>query len=213
MRLQYVIRVEQQTAAEAAAQARAEAAAQARVEAMEAAAQAREAAAEARAQAQEDAARVREDAARVREDAQRIRDEIRERIREQIRGPEQELVVTQGPPPGFPWEQHVIPPQVVDIVTMVLVAMVICIVGFPIARAFGRWIDRRGLPSPVNAELSAQMNRIEQAVDSMSVEVERISEAQRFTVSLLSERLPARGADRVGDLPQPVSNKRINTPH
>ena len=176
MRLQYVIRVEQQTAAEAAAQVRAEAAAEARA----AAEQAREEAAEARAEAQEDAARARED-------AQRIRDEVRARIREQIRGPDHEAIVVQGGRGGPPWE-HVIPPQVVDIVTMFLVAMVICVVGFPIARAFGRWIDRRGLPSPVNAELSAQMNRIEQAVDSMSVEVERISEAQRFQAKLLSDR-------------------------
>ena len=177
MRLQYVIRVEQQTAAEAAAQARAEAVAEARA----AAEQAREAAEEARAEA-------RQDAALTREDAQRIRDEVRARIREQIRGPDREAVVSQGPPFPPPWEQHMIPPQVVDIVTMFLVAMVIVIVGLPIARAFGRWIDRRGLPSPVNAELSAQMNRIEQAVDSMSVEVERISEAQRFQAKLLSDR-------------------------
>jgi multidrug efflux pump subunit AcrA (membrane-fusion protein) len=179
VRLEYVIRVEQQTAAQAAAQARTDAA-QAHQEAMEAAAQAREAAAEARAQAQEDAARARED-------AQRIRDEIRTRIREQIRGPQPEVVVAQGTP-FPPWEQHMIPPQVVDIVTMFLVAMVICVVGFPIARAFGRWIDRRGLPTPVNTELSAQITRIEHAVDSMSVEVERISEAQRFQAKLLSDR-------------------------
>jgi hypothetical protein len=171
VRLQYVIRVEQQTAAEAAAQARAEA--------MEAAAQAREAAAEARAQAQEDAARARED-------AQRIRDEVRERIREQIRGPEHTQVGSQMPPP-MPWE-HGISPQLVDILTMFVIAMVICIVGLPIARALGRWIDRRGLPSPVSPELSAQITRIEQTVDSMSVEVERISEAQRFQAKLLSDR-------------------------
>jgi hypothetical protein len=71
---------------------------------------------------------------------------------------------------------------------MFIVATVICIVGLPIARAIGRWIDRRGLPSPVSADLAAQMNRIEQAVDSMSVEVERISEAQRFQAKLLSDR-------------------------
>ena len=71
---------------------------------------------------------------------------------------------------------------------MFVVAMVICIVGLPIARALGRWIDRRGLPSPINTELAAQMNRIEQAVDTMSVEVERISEAQRYQAKLLTDR-------------------------
>ncbi|HEU5209343.1 MAG TPA: hypothetical protein VFU06_08030 [Longimicrobiales bacterium] len=75
-----------------------------------------------------------------------------------------------------------------DIVTMFFIAVVIIIVGLPIARAIGRWIDRRGMPSPVNAELAAQMNRIEQAVDTMSVEVERISEAQRYQAKLLTDR-------------------------
>lgn len=37
-------------------------------------------------------------------------------------------------------------------------------------------------------ELSARIERIEQAVDSIAVEVERISENQRFTTKLLSER-------------------------
>lgn len=34
--------------------------------------------------------------------------------------------------------------------------------------------------------------RLEQAVDSIAIEVERIAEAQRFSVKLMSERLPDR---------------------
>jgi hypothetical protein len=37
----------------------------------------------------------------------------------------------------------------------------------------------------------ARLERIEQAVDSVAIEVERISEGQRFTTKLLSDR----GAD------------------
>lgn len=37
-------------------------------------------------------------------------------------------------------------------------------------------------------ELSARIERMEQALDSIAVEVERISENQRFTTKLLSER-------------------------
>lgn len=37
-------------------------------------------------------------------------------------------------------------------------------------------------------ELSARIERIEQAVDSIAIEIERISENQRFTTKLLSER-------------------------
>ena len=37
-------------------------------------------------------------------------------------------------------------------------------------------------------ELAARMERIEQALDSIAVEVERISENQRYTTKLLAER-------------------------
>jgi hypothetical protein len=37
--------------------------------------------------------------------------------------------------------------------------------------------------------VSARLERMEQAIDAIAVEVERISEGQRFTTRLLSERL------------------------
>ena len=175
VQFEYVILIEQQTAAEARAQARAEA---------------QEAAAQARAEAQAAAAEAREQARiaveQVQRDVQRqIQDQVQQRIHvEQGQGPD--IVVGRGFPP--PWERDDIPPRVVDVITLFVVAMVICIVGLPIARAVGRWIDRRGSPPAVSAELAAQMTRIEQAVDTMSVEVERISEAQRFQAKLLSDR-------------------------
>ena len=58
----------------------------------------------------------------------------------------------------------------------------------------------------------SRMERLEAAVDAIAIEVERISESQRFTVGLLSDRLPPR-SDRVGELPVPGSTKRVNTPH
>lgn len=177
MRFESVILLEQQqSAAEVRAQARAEA---------------QEAAAQARAEAQAAAAQARAEADRIREQVQRdVQQQIREQVQQQIQtgqGPGRpEIIVQRGFPP--PWERNDIPPHVVDVITMFVVAMVICIVGLPIARAVGRWIDRRGAPVPVSAELAAQMTRIEQAVDTMSVEVERISEAQRFQAKLLSDR-------------------------
>jgi hypothetical protein len=46
-----------------------------------------------------------------------------------------------------------------------------------------------------------RLYRIEQAVDAMALEIERMSESQRFTTKLLAERLPSSvealpGADR-----------------
>lgn len=48
--------------------------------------------------------------------------------------------------------------------------------------------------SPSIGVLDARMERIEQAVDSIALEVERISEGQRFTTKLLSERGGAEAA-------------------
>ena len=39
-------------------------------------------------------------------------------------------------------------------------------------------------------QVDERLYRIEQAVDAMAVEIERMAESQRFTARLLSERLP-----------------------
>jgi hypothetical protein len=52
-------------------------------------------------------------------------------------------------------------------------------------------IDRRK-SGPSTGELTGiehRLERIEQAIDAMSVEVERISEGQRFTSKLLADRV------------------------
>jgi hypothetical protein len=41
----------------------------------------------------------------------------------------------------------------------------------------------------------SRFTRLEEAVDSIALEVERIAEAQRFTAKLMSERLPNRLPD------------------
>jgi len=70
-------------------------------------------------------------------------------------------------------------------------------IGIPLAKAYARRIDGRaggGGPPQLPADLTARMERMEQAIDSIAVEVERISEGQRFTTKLLSERTGDRGA-------------------
>ena len=71
----------------------------------------------------------------------------------------------------------------------------------------------RSAPKAARALDESRIERIENAVDAIAIEVERISEAQRFTVGLLSDRLPARPAERVNELASPSSSKRVNTPH
>lgn len=51
------------------------------------------------------------------------------------------------------------------------------------------WIKRRpGVGPGELAILAGRLERIEQAIDTMAVEVERIAEGQRFTTKLLAER-------------------------
>lgn len=100
-----------------------------------------------------------------------------------------------------------------DVVTFAQVMAVIVVSSAAFVAIFMRarnsWI-RGSQPAPRQMDES-RLDRLEAAVDAIAIEVERISESQRFTVGLLAERLPARG-DRV-ELPAPVSSKRTITPH
>ena len=62
---------------------------------------------------------------------------------------------------------------------------------FPLAIAMARNIWRRGsrhtAPPPVSQESMQRMERLEQAVDAIAIEVERVSEGQRFMTRLLTE--------------------------
>jgi hypothetical protein len=60
--------------------------------------------------------------------------------------------------------------------------------GVPYMRALIRRWERQPLQPTVPPEVAARLERIEQAVDAVAIEVERISEGQRFTTKLLSDR-------------------------
>lgn len=86
-----------------------------------------------------------------------------------------------------------IPGELIPIVLFIMVG--VTIIGAPIARAIARRIERgitgsgHGLPNDVGARLE----RMEQAIDAIAVEVERIAEGQRYTSKLLAGRAdPAR---------------------
>jgi hypothetical protein len=64
-------------------------------------------------------------------------------------------------------------------------------IGYPLIRAFAARMDRKTLAPSVPAEVSARLERMEQAIDSIAIEVERISEGQRFTTKLLTEKSAA----------------------
>jgi hypothetical protein len=112
---------------------------------------------------------------------------------EAIRAAEQQLrqvegqtrstpVIYTSQPPDF--QQPVIPPGAVDIAIGFFITCAVMVVGWPISRALGRRFERRGVSPVVAAGVAEQLQRIEQAVEAVAIEVERISESQRFLARL-----------------------------
>jgi len=97
------------------------------------------------------------------------------------------VIPPQAPGPDM------IPPQAVDISIAFFIMIAVIVVGFPIARAIARRLDRKPVSSPVDAGLATQLQRIEHTVESMSIEIERISEAQRYMARLQSSRAEPAG--------------------
>lgn len=75
----------------------------------------------------------------------------------------------------------------ISIAFFIMIAAII--IGLPLMRAIARRIDR-GAPAPVQFpnELKEQLNHLSQSVDAIAIEVERISEGQRFTTKMLADR-------------------------
>ncbi|HEX6535507.1 MAG TPA: hypothetical protein VF041_13005 [Gemmatimonadaceae bacterium] len=128
-------------------------------------------------------------------DAADLGRQIREQIREQVEAARQQALAARSaqggtmigvpvPPPIEP----AIPPQAVDIVIAFFVMIAVIAIGKPIARAYARRVERKPVPL-LDSGVAEQLQRIEQTVDSMAIEVERISEAQRYMAKLQTERM------------------------
>jgi hypothetical protein len=165
---------------QAQVEAQVEAQAEARAEAIAARAEARQAAAEARAAMQGEGTAPPPPAIpriRVTRDGHSI-----------VVDEEPQLVTsTQGPGPDpFP----IIPVEMVVITIAFFVMLAVIAIGVPLARAFARRMDRRSAEPAIPRELAEQLLRLEQSVDTIAVEVERISEGQRFSSALMRDLHP-----------------------
>lgn len=58
----------------------------------------------------------------------------------------------------------------------------------------------------VGAELAGRLTRIEQAIEAVAIEVERISESERYSARLLTERLPEARPGAAARLETPTAN-------
>ena len=78
------------------------------------------------------------------------------------------------------------PDVVVPVSGMVMILGIV--LGIPFVRAYSKRVEYRpprdSLPS---GEVITRLDRIEQSIEAMATEVERIAEGQRFTTKLLSE--------------------------
>jgi hypothetical protein len=103
--------------------------------------------------------------------------------------------------------------QVMTIIMTSLAALTAIVLG---ARILWRWGSRTKPSNSLESGVSDdRLRHLETAVDSIAIEVERISEAQRFMVGLLGESSQLRRGDRAERaelLPQNRPGK-TNTPH
>lgn len=81
-----------------------------------------------------------------------------------------------------------IPDGLNGLLTTIFTFVVIVSVATPFAKAIARRIERRGDTPPMPNDVAQRLQAIEHAVESVAIEVERISEGQRFTSKLLAER-------------------------
>ena len=77
--------------------------------------------------------------------------------------------------------------------TMIVSVMSILFIGFPLAIAFSRIMLRRATnqapqsSAQLTAEQTRRFDRLEQSVDAIAIEIERISESQRYLTKVLGE--------------------------
>jgi len=86
------------------------------------------------------------------------------------------------------WDEDIVVP-IAFFVTAIIIS-----IGIPLVRAIVRRWDRQSLQPPMPQDTSQRLERIEQAIEAMSVEVERIAEGQRFVTRLMADQSPERVA-------------------
>ena len=64
---------------------------------------------------------------------------------------------------------------------------IILAIGLPLVRAYSRKVDAQAKFPSIPLEVANRLERMEHAIEAVAIEVERISEGQRFTTRLLSE--------------------------
>jgi hypothetical protein len=93
------------------------------------------------------------------------------------------VVVESGTsvPPDTPLD---IPPRLENLGYALFLMIAVIAVGKPLVRVFGNILERRALKPAMSPDFGARLERIEQGIESVSIEVERISESQRYLLKV-----------------------------
>ena len=137
--------------------------------------------------------------------SQAIQDQLRETkaLQDQLTKQLDQLQSLTVPPPPSARPSNPYGPIDPDAITAVFLLLSLGII-IPISLGLTRRLWRRPQPSAPqrDAEMvsKARLDRLEQAVDAIAIEIERISEGQRFVTRVLTER-PASVRPAAGDAP------------
>jgi hypothetical protein len=148
------------------------------------------------------------------QDATISRDQLREQIRKTVQDaqaaaekaateraarsdrPGAVVVVPPVPPNigtpvvGTPFDPNLmIPPRAENIAIAFFVMVAAVIIGLPLMRAIARRIERGAQPpAALPGDVRQQLQQISASVEAIAIEVERISEGQRFTTKMLADK-------------------------
>jgi len=73
-----------------------------------------------------------------------------------------------------------------------MIFVIVIVLGIPLIRAIVRRWERESQLPKVPPEVAARLERMETSIDAMAIEMERISEGQRFVTKILADRQPER---------------------
>ena len=155
------------------------------------------------ARADADASRADADASRADADASRAQaeplppgtivftgDGSGDRVQVNVKGGN--VVLTQGANTTTIPLNDVVPTGMVQMSWALAASVIAVFIGWPIARAVARYVDRRGravrADNMLEVQLQQRFDAMERNIDTVAVEMERLSEAQRFTSKLLEQR-------------------------
>ncbi|MGH7693879.1 MAG: hypothetical protein ACRENH_02810, partial [Gemmatimonadaceae bacterium] len=140
------------------------------------------------------------------------REQLRQQIQDAIQAARDaaeqaraEAGVTQPPPiPSFVDQG---PPENIMILIIVLAALTAgTLILRPLFKAFGSRLERRGEQPAAIPDFAPRMDRMEQAIEAIAVEVERISEGQRYVTKQMHEM---RALPAPNPLAQPAMAQRV----